>query len=130
VSPWSRSPSTERSECQESPPELVRQRRKRRCAVGRRTEHHHNGHGFTQILNLVLRLPGLSSDAKLVYMGLQRGSCYPGQQRLADDLGLSRHTIMRRVSELERAGLLEIQRRAVGQTNLYVFKSLSQLASM
>ena len=33
-----------------------------------------NGHWFTQILNLVLRLPGLSSDAKLVYMGLQRGS--------------------------------------------------------
>ena len=89
-----------------------------------------NGHGFIQILNLVLRLLGLSSDAKLVYMGLQRGSCYPGQQRLADDLGLSRHTVMRRVSELERAGLLEIQRRAVGQTNLYVFKSLSQLASM
>jgi hypothetical protein len=90
------------------------------------------GAGFTQIPNIVLRMPGLSADAKLVYAGLlsyawRDRQCYPGHRRLAEDLGLSRHTIMRRINELESIGLLAVtHRKHEGKTNLYVFKSLNR----
>ena len=88
--------------------------------------------GFTQIPNVVLRMPGLSSDAKLVYAGLlsyawRDRSCYPGHKRLAEDLSLSRHTVMRRIKELESVGLVVVtHRRYEGKTNLYLFRSLNR----
>ena len=81
--------------------------------------------GFTRIPNGVLRRQGLSPGAKLAYMGLlsyawQEGSCFPGQARLAEDLGIGQRTVVRYLKELQAVGLLIVQRRGLGKTNLYI----------
>ena len=81
--------------------------------------------GFTRIPNEVLRREGLSPGAKLTYMGLlsyawQEGSCFPGQERLAQDLGIGTRSVSRYLKELQRSGLLEVRRRGLGKTNIYV----------
>src|SRR5919199_1264179 len=80
--------------------------------------------GFTQIPNSVLRRKGLSPGAKLTYMGLlsyawTKESCFPGQARLGEDLGLSERSIRTFLAELEKHGLLKITRRGQGLTNVY-----------
>lgn len=81
--------------------------------------------GFTWIPNGVLRREGLSPGAKLAYMGLlsyawQEGSCFPGQARLATDLGIGQRSVIRYLKELETVGLLEVRRRGLGKTNKYI----------
>lgn len=81
--------------------------------------------GFTRIPNGVLRREGLSPGAKLAYMGLlsyawQEGSCFPGQARLAHDLGVGQRSVIRYLKELQAIGLLQVQRRGLGKTNLYI----------
>ncbi len=83
--------------------------------------------GFTQIPNILLNEPRLSANAKVVYSKLlsyawHNNHVFPGQERMAVDLGSTRSTINRGVMELEEAGWLEIQRRGQGKTNLYVLK--------
>ena len=80
--------------------------------------------GFTRIPNGVLRREGLSAGAKLAYMGLlsyawQEGSCFPGQARLAQDLGIGQRSVIRYLQELQAIGLLKVQRRGLGKTNIY-----------
>lgn len=80
--------------------------------------------GFTQVPNFILRNPDLSVGAKLAYAmflsyAWHNESCFPGQDRLADDIGLSRSRVTELVSELNRAGLITIQRRGQGKTNFY-----------
>jgi hypothetical protein len=80
--------------------------------------------GFTQVPNFILRNPNLSIGSKLTYAmflsyAWHNDSCFPGQDRLATDMGLSRSRITEFVSELNRAGLLTIQRRGLGRTNYY-----------
>lgn len=81
-------------------------------------------HGFTQVPNFILKDPNLSVGAKLTYAmflsyAWHNDSCFPGQDRLATDMGLSRSRVTEFVSELNRAGLLTIQRRGQGRTNFY-----------
>ena len=83
--------------------------------------------GFTQVPNIVLRSPSLSNNAKVVYAQLlsyawTNDHCYPGQERMAQDTGNSRTSIYRALQELEEAGWLEVVRRGLGKTNLYVLK--------
>ena len=80
--------------------------------------------GFTQVPNFILKDPNLSVGAKLSYAmflsyAWHNDSCFPGQDRLAADMGLSRSRVTELVSELSRAGLLTIQRRGQGRTNYY-----------
>ena len=80
---------------------------------------------FTQVPNLVLKAPSLSAGAKLVYALLlsyawYNDSCFPGQERLADDCGKTQAWISQQMKELEYKGFLEIQRRGQGKTNIYV----------
>ncbi len=80
--------------------------------------------GFTQIPNAILRRPDLSTGAKLTYMVLlsyawQKDSCFPGQDTLAQDMGVSNRSIITYLKQLEEAGLLMIKRRGLGKTNLY-----------
>src|ERR1044071_7022822 len=80
--------------------------------------------GFTQVPNFILRNSTLSVGAKLTYAmflsyAWHNESCFPGQDRLAVDMGLSRSRVTELVSELNRAGLLTIQRRGQGMTNTY-----------
>jgi Helix-turn-helix domain len=81
-------------------------------------------HGFTQVPNFILRNAGLSTGAKVVYSmflsyAWHNESCFPGQDRLAQDMGMSRSRVTEFVGELERAKLVTIERRGQGKTNLY-----------
>src|SRR5258707_9808493 len=80
--------------------------------------------GFTQIPNFILRDGEISVGAKVVYAmflsyAWHNDSCFPGQDRLAEDMGMSRVRVTQLIDELQRAGLINIQRRGQGKTNLY-----------
>lgn len=80
--------------------------------------------GFTQVPNFILENSELSSGAKVTYAMFLRyawhnDSCFPGQERLAKDIGVTRPRVTQYVQELEKAGLVTIQRRGQGKTNLY-----------
>jgi DNA-binding MarR family transcriptional regulator len=83
--------------------------------------------GFTQIPNFVLKNAELSSNAKVAYALLlsyawNNDRVFPGQDRMAKDMGLSRPTATKAIGELERVGYLDIQRRGQGLTNVYVLR--------
>src|SRR6266478_6365581 len=80
--------------------------------------------GFTQVPNFLLKSKNLSAGDKLAFAILlsyawQNDYCFPGQERLAEDMGLSRSRVTEFVGELEKAGLITIQRRGLGKTNVY-----------
>jgi hypothetical protein len=81
-------------------------------------------HGFTQIPNFILRDPKLSIGAKTIYSLLlsyawHNDLCFPGQDRLAKDVGMGLASVNRFVKELEALSLIEITRRGQGKTNFY-----------
>ena len=80
--------------------------------------------GFTQVPNFLLKMKGLSSGDKLAFAMLlsyawQNDFCFPGQARLAIDMGLNERSVRRHIQSLEKAGLLAIQQRGQGKTNIY-----------
>ena len=82
--------------------------------------------GFTQIPNYLLNQT-FSNNAKVVYAKLlsyawHNNKVFPGQERMADEIGTSQPTIARALKELEQEGWLEIQRRGQGKTNIYILK--------
>jgi len=84
-------------------------------------------HGFTQLPNFILRHSGISVGAKTVYAVLlsyawHNDLCFPGQERLASDIGLTRVRVTQLLDELQKIGLIEIQRRGQGKTNFYTVK--------
>ena len=81
-------------------------------------------HGFTQVPNFILTNKDLSVGAKLYYAMLLKYArdnnfCFPGQQRLAEDMGSGERSLRRYQDELEGAGYLEVTQRGLGKTNLY-----------
>src|SRR3990170_6010290 len=81
-------------------------------------------HGFTQLPNFVLRDPSFSIGAKTMYAlflsyAWHNNFCFPGQDRLAKDIGMSIGSVNAFIKELEGCGLIEITRRGQGKTNLY-----------
>jgi Helix-turn-helix domain len=81
--------------------------------------------GFTQVPNFILKTPQLSVGAKVVYAmflsyAWHNNSCFPGQGRLALDMGMSRTRVTEFVGELEKARFISIQRRGLGKTNIYI----------
>lgn len=82
--------------------------------------------GFTQVPNVLLKSE-LSANAKVVYAQLlsyawSNDKCYPGQERMADDLGSTKSTVNRAIIELQNTGWLEVDRRGQGKTNIYTLK--------
>lgn len=80
--------------------------------------------GWTAVPNCILETPILSSSAKLVYcMILRRAQakdyCFPGQERIGKDLGMSERTVREAIKELEKSGCLKMIRRGQGKTNIY-----------
>ena len=81
-------------------------------------------HGFTQVPNFILTTKNLSVGAKLYYAMLLKYArdndfCFPGQRRLAVDMGSGERSLRRYQEELEGAGYLEVTQRGLGKTNLY-----------
>ena len=80
--------------------------------------------GFTQIPNVILTDKKLSVGAKLAYAMLLKYAwtdvtCFPGQQKLADDMGSGERSIRSYMKELEKSGFLEVKQRGLGRTNIY-----------
>jgi len=81
-------------------------------------------HGFTQVPNFILTNKELSVGAKLAYAMLLKyawtdDACFPGQQKLAEDMGSGERSVRTYLKELEDAGFLEVTQRGLGKTNLY-----------
>jgi Helix-turn-helix domain len=80
--------------------------------------------GFVLLPRTLLHAPGLSRDAKLLYAVLlsyawQRGSCFPGYERLQHDLGCGVNQVTKYLRELVGAGLVTRRKRGQGKTTLY-----------
>jgi biotin operon repressor len=86
--------------------------------------------GYTSVPNHVLVSGRLSPGAKLTYAMLlkyawQNDCCFPGQERLAQDMGVTRQSANTYVQELQREQFINIQRRGQGKTNLYELNLLA-----
>src|SRR4030081_1372555 len=80
--------------------------------------------GFTQGPNRVLVSARLSPGAKLTYAMLlkyawQNDYCFPGQERLAKDMGVTDRSVRTYLQELERERFVAIHQRGLGKPNLY-----------
>src|SRR5437763_14883228 len=80
--------------------------------------------GFTQVPNFILKNADLSLGAKVTYSMFlhytwHNDYCFPGQERLAADMGMSQSRVSEFIKELQTAALIEITRRGQGRTNLY-----------
>jgi hypothetical protein len=65
--------------------------------------------GFTQVPNFLLKSKNLGAGDKLAFAMLmsyawQKDYCYPGQKRLADDVGLHETNVRKHLKALEAAG--------------------------
>jgi hypothetical protein len=80
--------------------------------------------GFTQVPNHILRSAKISPGAKLAYAMLlsyawQNDFCFPGQERLAKDMGSGVRSVVRYIQELEKAEFIVVKKRGQGRPNLY-----------
>jgi hypothetical protein len=81
-------------------------------------------HGFTQVPNFILTTKDISVGAKLAYAMLLKyawgdNACFPGQLKLAEDMGAGERSVRTYLKELESVNILEIKQRGLGKTNLY-----------
>jgi hypothetical protein len=80
--------------------------------------------GFTQVPNHVLTSSKLSPGAKLTYAMLlkyawQNDYCFPGQERLAKDMGVTDRSVRTYLQELATKQFVAIKQRGLGKPNLY-----------
>lgn len=80
--------------------------------------------GFTMVPNHVLVSGKISPGAKLCFAMLlryawQSASCFPGQERLALDMGVSDRSVRTYLQELSAQNLITIRQRGLGKSNLY-----------
>jgi DNA-binding MarR family transcriptional regulator len=87
--------------------------------------------GFVQLPNFILTDKELSAYAKLSYALLlsyawQKDSCFPGQERMANDLGVSRQYLSKALKELQGHSYISIERRGLNKTNVYTILSIQK----
>jgi hypothetical protein len=80
--------------------------------------------GFCQMPFYIQVSPLISSGAKSLYLVLlhyfqQSDSCFPGQERLALDLGCSSRSVRDYIDELTKVRLISYRRVGLGRTNIY-----------
>src|SRR5712691_9527013 len=80
--------------------------------------------GFTQVPNHILESDKISPGAKLTYAMLlkyawQNDFCFPGQGRLAKDMGVTDRSVRTYLQELEGHKFVAIKQRGLGKPNLY-----------
>ena len=80
--------------------------------------------GWTGVPNFILESKEISAGAKLTYAMLLKyarevDECFPGQKRLAEDMGNGERSVRRWLHELEDVDLISIKQRGQGRPNLY-----------
>jgi hypothetical protein len=80
--------------------------------------------GWTGVPNFILESKEISVGAKLIYAMLlkyarEMDECFPGQDRLAKDMGNGERSVRRWLKELQQVGLVTIKQRGQGRPNLY-----------
>ena len=90
--------------------------------------------GFTAVPRVVLKAPNLTMQGKILFALLldyawQKGSCFPGQDRLANDLSVHKNTVIKHLNELKEFGLISWKQRGLNRTNIYYINPLESLES-
>ncbi len=80
--------------------------------------------GFTQLPNRVLKDTRLSFGARLTYADLlsyawDKESCFPGQNRIAEDLGTSTRSVRIYLRQLKKYGYISWKQQGLNKPNLY-----------
>lgn len=80
--------------------------------------------GFTQVPNAILKAENITAGAKLSYAlllsyAMGDDQCFPGQDKLAENMSVSRQTVNGYIKELSDKGFINIKRRGQGRSNLY-----------
>jgi DNA-binding transcriptional ArsR family regulator len=86
--------------------------------------------GFARLSHLVVTDPELSDGAvrlyaRLLWYARRDVRCWPGRERLAQDLGVSESTIRRRLSDLIDRGLITREQRGMGKTAMTYIEDLA-----
>jgi hypothetical protein len=87
--------------------------------------------GFVQLPVIVLRDSELSVGARLAYAVLlsyawRDDACYPGQDTMAKDMGVSRVKVNQWMDELRKRGYISWKRRGLGKTNIYTIHRIRE----
>ena len=80
--------------------------------------------GFVQLPNYVLHDKNISFGARLVYAELlsyawKDDSCFPGQLKIAEDLGTSDRSVRTFLKELKDGKYIDWKQRGLSKTNVY-----------
>ena len=80
--------------------------------------------GFAAFPYVVLTDARLSPGARVAYgvllkYGWQEGSCFPGQEKMAKDIGVSGRQVRNYLTELQGRGYIRIKRQGLNRPNLY-----------
>lgn len=80
--------------------------------------------GWTGVPNFILESREISVGAKLTYAMLlkyarEMDECFPGQDRIAVDLGTTRQSVNAYIGELRKVELVTVKRRGQGRSNIY-----------
>src|SRR5438046_7216657 len=83
-----------------------------------------NSSGWTMYPNAIQNDPNLELGEKAVYAQFLQYAwhhdfCFPSQDRVAKNLGITRKSVNKFVAGLAKKGLLTIERRGQGKTNIY-----------
>ena len=89
--------------------------------------------GFTQVPNFILKNDALTVGEKITFAmflsyAWHNDKVFPGQERLAHDIGVTRQSVSTFIKGLEKKGFLTIKRRGLGLTNIYTLRYRVQLA--
>lgn len=89
--------------------------------------------GFTQVPNALLRHSTITLGAKIAYGVLLssawgKGSCFPGQETMAVDMGVSKRSVIIYLKQLQDEGLISIKRLGFGKTNIDTLHPLPRSA--
>ena len=83
--------------------------------------------GFTQVPNFILKNDDLTVGEKITFAmflsyAWHNDKVFPGQERLAHDIGVTRQSVNTFIKGLEKKGFLTIKRRGLGLTNIYTLR--------
>ena len=83
--------------------------------------------GFTQVPNFILKNNNLTVGEKMTFAmflsyAWHNAKVFPGQERLAKDIGVTRQSVNTFIQGLKNKGFLTIERRGLGKTNRYTLR--------